>query len=179
MSKVHRFGAAVVVMIVVFLAPHPVFSQVTEGKIRIGTFDSRCIAIAYGRSGLFMEYINGLRTELKKAKEEGNQERVKELEQLGSNSQVVMHQQGFSTGSVGNIMEKIKDKLPAIAKERAVRLVLSKWEVFHHDGSVELVDITDQLVRLFGPDAQTLKVVEDIKKMEPVPMERVSGDPKD
>ena len=106
---------------------------------------------------------------LKKAKEEGNEARVKEIERIGPTSQVIMHQQGFSTGSVGNIMDQIKDKLPMIAQKKNVRLVVSKWEVFHHDGPVELVDITDELVSLFAPDAQTLKIIEEVKKDQPRP----------
>ncbi len=178
MKKADCFAFVIVLMILAILAPLPLLSQATEGTVRIGTFDSRCVAIAYGRSVVFMDYMNGLRADLQKAKDEGNTERVKELEQLGPNSQVVMHQQGFSTGSVGNIIAKIKDKIPAIAKQHSVVLILSKWELFHHDDSVELVDITDQLVSLFTPDAQTLQIVKDIRNMEPVPIEAVSGDPR-
>jgi len=57
-----------------------------------------------------------------KAKEEGNQELIKELEQLGPTKQVLMHQQGFSTGSIINILEKIKEKFPVIAKENNLKL---------------------------------------------------------
>jgi Skp family chaperone for outer membrane proteins len=46
-------------------------------------------------------------------------------------------------------MEKIKDKIPEIAKKNNVKLILSKWELFYHDESLEIIDITDQIVNLF------------------------------
>jgi len=157
------------------LNPFTGYSQRLPEKTRIGTFDSRCIAIAYGRTD-FLKNIGDLRKEHEKAKTEGNEEKVKELEKLGPNLQLIMHQQGFSTGSVINIMEKIKDKLPAIAEKNNIKLILSKWELFYHDESLELVDITDQIVDLFNLDEQSRNIIEEIKKMEPVPIEQISYD---
>ena len=73
-------------------------------------------------------------------------------------------------------MEKIKDKLPAIAEKNNIKLILSKWELFYHDESLELVDITDQIVNLFNLDEQSRNIIEEIKKMEPVPIEQISYD---
>ena len=129
-----------------------VFSQQENGKVRIGIFDSRCIAIAYARSTDFMKEMEDMRTKHAKAREEDNQELIKELEQLGPTKQVLMHQQGFSTGSITNILEKIKEKFPGIAKENNLKLIVSKWEVMFADEAIELIDITDQLTILFNPD---------------------------
>lgn len=153
-------------------------SQQENSKVRIGVFDSRCVAIAYGRTD-FLKEMDSIRTLHAKAKEAGNQEIVKELGQLGPTKQVLMHQQGFSTGSVNNILEKVKEKFPAIAKENNVKLIVSKWEVMFADESLELVDITDQLTALFNPDEATNKIIENIKAMEPVPIEKISINPMD
>ena len=158
------------------LIPFSVFSQGSSDRYRIGTFDSRCVAIAYGRTD-FLKNISDLREQHAKASVEGNEVKVKELEKLGPTLQFIMHQQGFSTGSVINIMERIKDRLPAIAKENNVKMILSKWELFYHDETLEIVDITDQIVKLFNLDEQSLKIVEEIRKMEPVPIEQISNDP--
>lgn len=179
MGKVRFLSSAITAVIGAFLVPPQASAQTPEGTVRIGTFDSRCVAVAYGRSAGFMEYLNGLRSELAKAREEGNEARVKEIERLGPTSQVIMHQQVFSTGSVRNIMDKIKEKLPTIAQKKNLRLVVSKWEFFYHDDAIEMVDITDDLVSLFEPDAQTLKLVEEVKGDDPVPMEQMSIDPRD
>jgi beta-lactamase superfamily II metal-dependent hydrolase len=67
--------------------------------------------------------MDSIRTLHAKAKEKGNQELIKELEQLGPTKQVLMHQQGFSTGSIIDILEKVKDKLPVISKEKNVKMI--------------------------------------------------------
>ncbi len=149
------------------------YSQQETTKLRIGIFDSRCIAMAYGRTYHIKE-MDSLKIKYAKAKEEGNKELVEELGRLGPTKHLIMEQQGFSTGSILNIMEKVKDKLPSIAKENNVKLIVSKWEVMFMDESIELVDITDQLVEFFNPDEATRKIIEEIKAMEPIPMEQVS-----
>ena len=54
-----------------------------EETLRVGTFDSRAIALAYGRSEPFNQYVGSLKEKRNKAKEEGNEKLVKELEALG------------------------------------------------------------------------------------------------
>lgn len=162
-----------------FFSSGIILSQQDNTKLRIGTFDSRCIAVAYARSAKFMKEMDSIRTLHSKAKEEGNQEILKELEQLGPTRQVLLHQQGFSTGSIINILAKVKDKLPAMAKDNNIKMILSKWEIIFADESIELIDVTDQLTVLFNPDEATRKVIENIKAMEPVPIEKISINPMD
>jgi len=154
-----------------------VLSQQETNKLRIGTFDSSCVAVAYGRSPEFMKEIDSMKTAQKKAKEEGNNELVTELEQLGSTKQVVMHQQVFSNGSINNILTKMKDKLPTLAKDNNVKMILSKWEIPFADETFEYVDITDQLVKIFNPDDATKKIIDGIKAMEPIHIEKIAINP--
>ena len=128
---------------ILLLASCLTFPQQEVTKLRAGTFDSRCIAVAYGRSSKFMKEINSIRTELAKAKEENNKELVEELEQLGPTKQVLLHQQGFSNGSIINILAKLKEKFPNIADDNDVQIIMSKWEIMFADESIELVGITD------------------------------------
>ena len=155
------------------------YAQQEVSTIRIGTFDSRCVAVAYARSADFMKEMEDMRTELDKAKEEGNKERIEEIEQLGPIRQVLIHQQGFSNGSILNIIDKVKEKLPAIAKENRLNMILSKWEIIFSDESFEIIDVTDQLTAIFNPDEATMKVIENIKAMEPIPIEKISINPMD
>ncbi len=167
-----------VINILIFLLfiTSTVLPQPVNEKIRIGTFDSRCIALAYGRSAPFMEYVNGLRAELEKVKKEGNEERVKELEKIIPSTQLIMEQQVFSNGSIINIIEKIKDKISEIAETNNLKFILSKWEIVYDDQSFALIDITDQLVELFDPDEKTLKIIEEVKTTEPVPIDQISAE---
>lgn len=79
-----------------------------------------------------------------------------------------MHQQAFSITSVASILEKVKAELPKIAEEAGVDIIMSKWEVAYKNPSIEIVDVTSHLVKLFNPDERTLKTVEDAR-------ERVAG----
>jgi len=155
------------------------FPQQEDTIIRIGTFDSRCIAIAYGRSAEFMKEMDSIRSELAKAKEEGNNELIEKIEKLGPTRQVLMHQQGFSNGSIINILAKLKEKFPAIADDNDVQMIMSKWEIMFADESIELVDITDQLVDYFNPNEETRKILEQVKSIDPVPIEEIYVNPMD
>ncbi len=88
---------------------------------------------------------------------------------------MIIKQQVFSTGSIKNIIEKIEDKITEIAVDNNLSFIISKWEIVYDDQSFELVDITDQLVELFNPDEQTLKILENVKSTEPAPIEQISA----
>lgn len=169
------FFAMTVISILSFLMLTSISAVAQQSKLktRIGIFDSRAVAIAYTRSEQFMKQLNSMRAELKKAKDEGNEKRAKELEKQGPGLQELLHLQGFSTGSVRNIMERIKNKLPQIARENNVSLIISKWEPAYTDRSLQLVDITMKLVNLFNPDEQTLKTITEMQKQQPIPMEKL------
>jgi hypothetical protein len=144
-----------------------------SGSARIGTFDSRAVATAFYRSAEFQESARALWTELEEAKKSGDEWRVRELEAYGPAMQHRMHQQGFSTGSVMEIMEKISDALPEIAREADVSVIVSKWEVTYQSSAADLVDLTPQLVALFDPSEQTLMIVESYKASAPAPMDQL------
>lgn len=152
-------------------------SQVDLPSVRIGTFDSRAVALAYWRSEEGIKINHDIREEYEKAKLAKDEKRMKQLESEGSGLQVRMHQQVFSTGSVTDIIKKIKAALPSIAEETGISLIVSKWHIAYKDSSIEYVDVTTQLVKLFNPDAEALKMIEDLSKQEPVPIEMLSMDP--
>jgi tetratricopeptide (TPR) repeat protein len=139
---------------------------------RIGTFDSRAVATAFYRSPEFQESARELWAELEAARSTGDDWRVKELEAYGPAMQHRMHQQGFSTGSVTEIIDGIRDALPEIAREAGVSVIVSKWEVAYEGPTAEFVDVTPQIVALFGPSQQTLTIVEGYKTVAPVPMDQ-------
>lgn len=77
--------------------------------------------------------------------------------------------QGFSSAPIEDILDMVRDRLPRVAQQAKVAMIARAAD--YHDASVELVDITDDLVRLFDPDAHTLKVVAELRKQEPVAIE--------
>ena len=49
----------------------------------------------------------------------------------------------------------------------------------YQDASVEVVDVTLPIARLFKPDEQTLKILGELKDQKPVPFDEISLDPYD
>lgn len=163
--------------VLVGLVVHPIvgaeqLEQNTIGaKVRVGTFDSRAVAIAYGRSNAHRRHIEELTAEYEKAKATGDEKRVKELEAEGPAQQELLHKQGFSTWPVDNILEKIKGEMPEIAKHAGVDVIVCKWDIVYQRPGIEFIDITDVLVRQFDPDEETLKILRELQKQDPVPIE--------
>jgi hypothetical protein len=162
--------------------------KTSGSKVRVGTFDSRALAMAYYRSEPFKRHMNGLRAEYERAKAAGDEKRVKELEAEGSSptwpdsgwppspaQQELIHKQGFSTWPVDNILEKIKGKFSEIAKQADVDVVVSKWDIVYQRSGVEFVDLTDLMVKPFDPDDKTLKIVKEIQKQDPVPLGKLKN----
>jgi len=164
------------VITVLLLFAGIVFGQTLKKSIVVGTFDSRAIAIAYYRSDAHMSYVEGQKAEHAKAVESGDMERVKELEAEGEASQDLAHKQAFSTWPVDNILEIIKGKIPEIAKQADVDLIVSKWNIVYQQSGIEIIDVTDVMVKLLDPDEQTLGTIEQIKKMDPLPLEELENE---
>jgi len=150
-----------------------VFGQTLKKSVVVGTFDSRVIAVAYYNTEEHTSYVEGQKAEHAKAEESGDKERAKELEAIGESSQKLAHKQAFSTWPVDNILEKIKGKMPEIAKQAGVDLIVSKWDIVYQRSGFEIVDVTDVMVNLFNLDEQFLHGLEQLKKMEPIPLEEL------
>ena len=167
----------VLICVVVGLAMHPTAraeqpeEQTSGSKVRVGTFDSRAVAVAYGRSDAHRRHIEELTAEYEKAKATGDEKRVKELEAEGLAQQELLHKQGFSTWPVDNILEKIKGEIPEIAEQADVDVIVCRWDIVYQRPGIEFIDITDLLVRQFDPDEETLKMLKELQKRDPVPLE--------
>jgi hypothetical protein len=151
------------------ILPSAAWSQ----AFRIGTYDSRAIAVAYAHSDMLREWHTKLRAQREEAMKAGDEQRAREIEARGKAAQERLHQQGFSTGSVMSLFERIRQEIPAVARDARVVLIVSKWEVVHRDPSIEYVDVTMPLVMKFRPSAQVLKTVEGVLKNDPIPLDKL------
>ena len=162
------------------LGLHPSPAAAQDAKtLRVGVFDSRAVALAYARSAEFMRGMQNLGAEFEKAKAEKNDQRVKELEQEGQWTQVRLHQQAFSDGPVSSILAAVKDRLPAIAAQAGVSIIVSKWAMPFQAAAVETVDVTLPIVKLFNPTPETLTIIDQMKSKAPIPFEKLGLDPND
>lgn len=142
-----------------------------SATLRVGTFDSRAVAVAYAGSENFNRRIRGLMDEYKNAKAAGDRQKADQLEAESKAGQRRLHEQGFSTASVANILETIKDQLPAIAQKAGVDVIVSKWDIVYQAPGAEFVDVTRLLIEPFHPNERALRNIEELEKHAPIPME--------
>ncbi len=137
--------------------------------VRIGTYDSRAIAIAYAPSK-----YNPVRQKMKafeQAKTAGDEKQMKELEGWGQKHQRQLHRQGFSFVPVNDLLQHVAERLPEVAKTANVVSIVRACD--YVDDSVQVVDITDQLVKLFDPSEKTLNNIRLIREKPPVDLDEV------
>lgn len=143
----------------------------------VGTFDSRAVAVAYLRSQATKDYLRAQHADLERllerAREAGDRLLVDRLDALGPALQDHRHQQGFGTAPVDDILARIGERLPEIAREAGVDLIVSKWTLAYRDPAAPLVDVTERLVAEFQPDEETLKGIRQLVLTEPVPLEQL------
>jgi len=153
-------------------------AQSQTNKLRVGVYDSRAIAIAYGNSAAFQDSLKPVQAEYEKAKAAKDDKRMKEIDAQMKLRQRRLHEQGFSTGSVAYIMAKapVKAALPDLAKKAGVQVLVSKWELNHQSPDVEVVDVTDELTALFHPNEKVLGWLKDMKNHPPLPIEEITDD---
>ena len=142
-----------------------------SNKIRIGTYDSRAVALAWGRSAVAMKEISSRRPEYEKAKAEGNDKRMKEIEEEMKVRQDKMHWQVFGDWNIDDVLVKIRPNYPAIAQKAGVVAIVPRAEF--KDASVETVDVTELMAEQFAPDAKTKAIMKDIATKPPLVFEEM------
>lgn len=139
-------------------------------KERIGVYDSRAVAIAYAGSALQQEEMQTLMRQLEKARKAGDTNAVTRLKAQGQAWQNTLHQQGFGTAPVDNILEHISDQIPAIRQEAAVSSLISKWDqpgLDRHPGA-QRIDVTMKLVDALHPTQAQRKRALEIQRKPPL-----------
>ena len=136
-------------------------------KLRIGTYDSRAVAMAYTGTEWFHKWRIRAQAAEAKAKAEGKDVPAELMAQA-----IRTHQQGFSTAPVDDLLANIKDKLPGIAKAAGVSAMVSKWdkEALAKYKSAERVDVTMALVNAMTTDPHARQQAVNIMKSKPVSM---------
>lgn len=138
-------------------------------KEHIGIYDSRAVAVAYAGSAFQEGKMKELKARLNKAKEAGDAREVSRLETEGKAWQALLHQQGFGTAPVDDILTNITAELPKIRADAGVTTLVSKWnkaELDRHP-KAEQVDVTMRLVDAFQPTAKQRKHAIEIQTKSP------------
>ncbi|MBN2024905.1 MAG: hypothetical protein JW809_19160 [Pirellulales bacterium] len=131
--------------------------------LRVGTYDSRAVAVAFAASATFNQELRQWKEERDKAEAAGDDKTLKQLEAKAVARQKQAHHQGFGAAPVDDIIEHIKDKLPAIAQQADVDVIVSKWAVAYCADGAKFVDVTDLMVEPFAPNERTQRIIRDLR----------------
>ena len=148
-----------------------VSAQTKNPGVRIGTYDSRAVVFAYTRSAFFAKHQELFAKQSDSAAKAKDTARIRELSIRAMSYQHLLHQMVFGTGTTSAIMDLVKDQLPDLAKKEGVSMILSKFEVPFQDPSVETVDLTRAVMKLFKAGEQIDAMAGEIIKSDPVPLE--------
>jgi len=147
-TLIFSLGAAAVLSFGQWVA-QPKSHASEESAFRIGTFRRTELLVAYYGSTVHDKAIKKLKENHDRAQSAGDLDKVKELEAQGGASQELAHRQLAGEAPLTNVLEQLKDALPAIAKEASVVVIVE--QPLYRDPSVREVDVTPWLVKKFEP----------------------------
>lgn len=143
-----------------------VFTQ--TAKVRIGTFDSRLIALAYYSSKDYDKVIADFEKEYKDANLKHDSSLIKTLLVKGPVMQRMMNDRIYGKGTINDILDNYKERVAAIAKAENVVMAVSKWEIQYKIPNVELVDLTWKIMDIFHPGSQIIEWAKEGEKEVPM-----------
>lgn len=170
------FGMAMVIFMIINPVVQPASAQAGKAGIKIGTFDSRVIALAWSRSEAFKAHMVRINQESEAAEKAKDSTKLKELSVSMMSFQHLLHQMVFSNASAGFVMAVVRDKLPELAKKEGVTMIVSKWELPFADASVQAVDLSMKVAALFNASEDISKMAGEIAGQEPVPLDEMDID---
>ena len=165
---------AIVLMALIITPAAKAAEGESSGRSRVGVYDSRAVALAYGRSGEFEAHIAKLKADHAEATAAGDTARVKELDAEGPWLQERMHMQVFSNLPIDDILEGRDEMIARVAQSTGVDVIVPS--VAWSGEAVEIVDVTEAFAAQFGADEQTLEMVRQMKDVEPVELPFDFGD---
>ncbi|MDO8303222.1 MAG: hypothetical protein Q7T18_08270 [Sedimentisphaerales bacterium] len=159
-------GMTMVLGLAIYAMGNP---QPAEQKIRIGVFNTRAVALAHGRSKMYMEEINKLVAEAKEAKVKGDDKKFQKLDAQLKMRQEKGHWQVFCDLGIDDILKLIRPNYGEIAKNAGVSAIVE--QAVYNDKNIEVIDVTELMAEQFTPDEKTQKIIKDIMKQPPVSFE--------
>jgi hypothetical protein len=143
--------------------------------LRVGVYDSRGVAIAYGNCAEFKAKIDAMKAEHAAAEAAGDTARANELGREGPWLQERMHMQGFGNLPVDDILEGREEMMAGVAQATGVDIIVPNVD-WAGDG-VETVDVTEALMVAIGmAEADAKQMMGELRKVEPVTLPFDFGD---
>jgi len=156
-----------------FSAEGKTSEKTDKARLRVGVYDSRAIPMAYTHSQYNAHFMQKKSEEKKEAEAKGDVKKTQKLEEQMQKHALKAHKQVFSTTPVGNLLELVKKKLPEVAKQAGVDVIVSKWQIDYLASDAEVVDVTLDMAKMFEPKPGTLEAIQELMKKEPLAEEEV------
>ena len=171
-TKIKINQAIISIIVLIFLAQHwsNVTAQIKSEPLKLGTYDSRIVTLAYSRSEHFVKVMNEMKESEAIMQSNDTAKKIEAIYKIFT-KQYIMHQQVFSSGSSAFILDLVKDKLPQVAKDAGVFAIVSKWELTFVDPNVEVIDLTMPVSKLFNPSGDFDQLVPQMQAQAPIPLE--------
>ncbi|HPB32759.1 MAG TPA: hypothetical protein PLB62_15010 [Candidatus Sumerlaeota bacterium] len=146
-------------------------------KVRVGTYDSRAVAVAFSGSEIFSKWLGELKVEQERAEAAGDKARVAEIRAKGATRQKLMHMQGFSTAPVDDILDRVREGVQSVREKAGVDVLVSKWdkESLDRHRDAEVIDVTMDLVDLFNPNERQRRSALEIQKHDPISLKQAEN----
>ncbi|MEN8006273.1 MAG: hypothetical protein ABFS42_04625 [Candidatus Krumholzibacteriota bacterium] len=159
-------GVLIAAVLVLTTLVSPVLADEDPGgaTLKVGTFDSRCVAFAYGQTkgeGSFFARIQELKREYAAAEKAGDTEKTAELEEQGESLQHQMHLKVFCGTPIDDILDLVRDDIPKAATAAGVDLIVG--EVLYQGPAVEIINVTTEMVKLFTTDPEVIGALAEIQ----------------
>ncbi len=152
-------------------------SQASAGEkkklLRVGVYDSRAIPMAYTHSEYGKDFMPKLSREKREAELKGDIKKAQELGEELHQQGLKKHKQVFSTAPVQDLLKVIEKKIPEVAKQTGVDLIVSKWQVDYLASDAEVVDVTLEMAQAFEPYPSAIEAIKRLIKKEPLTEEEV------
>jgi len=136
---------------------------------RAGIYNSRQVALAYGRSDLFKKAVNQLAEEGQKAVSSGDKARLADLKKEGAAMQDRLHRQVFGSAPIDDVLKAIEKSIPGILAKAGVEQLVSEKQAAQLSPQIEKVDVTALLAAEFHPNEKTQKIMNEMIKHTPLP----------
>lgn len=170
------FGMVMAILMIMSPMVKQAIAQAGKAGIKIGTCDTRVVALAWSRSQWFKDHMVKIGQESEAAEKAKDTVKLKELSVSMMSFQHLLHQMVFSNGSAGFLMSLVKDKLPELAKKEGVMMIVSKWELPFADASLQTVDLSLKVAALFNSSEEISKMAGEMTRQEPVPLDEMDID---
>ena len=132
---------------------------------RLGIYNSRAVALAWGRSTQHNTAVRELHAQAQRATAAGDKKELARLKKEGASRQEVLEKQVFGDARIPNVIAILEPRLPQIAAKAGVTNIVDGRDA---PKGAAVVDVTSALVSEFHPTEQTLNMIEQTLKHKPL-----------